>query len=125
MNDVRAHCTSTPEAATIIRDVIRNRDPVDPYETTREKLIKRRGESLTTPRDQEITHRRGGRRLTSRLNIACYEEACRTPIAFQTYARTFPTASLDENAIHPCGYEPTDIGESSRGSQSSNGGDAN
>ncbi|GFY47627.1 uncharacterized protein TNIN_489451 [Trichonephila inaurata madagascariensis] len=35
-----------PKAVTIILDVIRNRDPVDPYETASMELIKQRGESL-------------------------------------------------------------------------------
>ncbi|GFT97579.1 transposon Tf2-9 polyprotein [Trichonephila clavipes] len=34
-----------PEAATIIRDVIMNPDPVEPYEKARMELIKRSGES--------------------------------------------------------------------------------
>ncbi|GFW73107.1 transposon Tf2-9 polyprotein [Trichonephila clavipes] len=34
-----------PEAATIIRDVIMNPDPVEPYEKARTELIKRSGES--------------------------------------------------------------------------------
>ncbi|GFU74288.1 transposon Tf2-9 polyprotein [Trichonephila clavipes] len=35
-----------PEAATIIRDVIMNPDPVEPYEKARMELIKRSGESF-------------------------------------------------------------------------------
>ncbi|GFR06757.1 hypothetical protein TNCT_689811 [Trichonephila clavata] len=40
----------TPEVATIIRDVIMNHDPLDPYETASVELIKRRDE----PSHQEI-----------------------------------------------------------------------
>ncbi|GFT11986.1 hypothetical protein TNCV_725911 [Trichonephila clavipes] len=42
-NYIIAH--SPPEAATIIRDVIMNPDPVEPYEKARMELIKRSGES--------------------------------------------------------------------------------
>ncbi|GFU51571.1 transposon Tf2-9 polyprotein [Trichonephila clavipes] len=43
-----------PEAATIIRDVIMNSDPVEPYEKTRTELIKRSGESSHHRRPSEL-----------------------------------------------------------------------
>ncbi|GFW78364.1 uncharacterized protein TNCV_1379141 [Trichonephila clavipes] len=55
-NNIISHLP--PEAATIIRDVIMNPDPVEPYEKARTELIKRSGESS----HQEITHRRRTRR---------------------------------------------------------------
>ncbi|GFY46169.1 uncharacterized protein TNIN_99211 [Trichonephila inaurata madagascariensis] len=68
----------TPEADTMIRDVIMNHDHVDPYKITRAKLIKQRSESS----HQEIKKlfiREEVMRSTSQLIITCYEAACRIP----------------------------------------------
>ncbi|GFW35016.1 transposon Ty3-G Gag-Pol polyprotein [Trichonephila clavipes] len=59
-----------PEAATIIRDVIMNPDPVEPYEKARTELIKRSGES-SHQEIREITHREelGDRRPSELLRV--------------------------------------------------------
>ncbi|GFU92951.1 transposon Tf2-9 polyprotein [Trichonephila clavipes] len=85
-----------PEAATIIRDVIMNPDPVEPYEKARTELIKRSGESS----HQEIRKLLIGEELGDR------------------------PASAHSCTIHSCSYKPADTGESCRSSRSSHGGDS-
>ncbi|GFQ85456.1 transposon Ty3-I Gag-Pol polyprotein [Trichonephila clavata] len=85
-----------PEAATIIRDVIMNPDPLELYEIVRVGLIKRSG---------ELSH-----------------QEIRKLLIGDELGNQRPKAS---SAIHPCAYKPVDIGESNRGSRSSIGGEAN
>ncbi|GFU33370.1 transposon Tf2-9 polyprotein [Trichonephila clavipes] len=59
-----------PEAATIIRDVIMNPDPVEPYKTARTELIKRSGESSHQDvRKLLIGEELGDRRLSELLCV--------------------------------------------------------
>ncbi|GFX80730.1 retrovirus-related Pol polyprotein from transposon opus [Trichonephila clavipes] len=114
-----------PEAATIIRDVIMNPDPVEPYEKARTELIKRSGESSHQEiRKLLIGEELGDKRPSELLRVMrrrAESHSVPDDLMLELFQQHLPTRVQSILAA----ISPLTLGESCRSSRSSHGGDAN
>ncbi|GFY03420.1 hypothetical protein TNCV_1173761 [Trichonephila clavipes] len=114
-----------PEAATIIRDVIMNPDPVEPYEKARTELIKRSGESSHQEiRKLLIGEELGDRRPSELLRVMkrrAESHSVPDDLMLELFQQHLPTRVQSILAA----ISPLTLEKSCRSSRSSHGGDSN